>query len=101
MEYVALVLAIVAGVASTIAAATASALKSTHKDVDRLKEDNAKLVKEKKELGDSANVELLKREQVIKDLKTELAKMEEHLAQNKDPAAVRARLGELLSETPG
>jgi septal ring factor EnvC (AmiA/AmiB activator) len=101
MEYVALVLAIVAGVASTIAAATAAALKSTHKDVERLKEDNAKLVKEKKDLGDSANVELMKREQVIKDLKAELAKMEEDLAANKDPAAVRSRLGKLLSETPG
>lgn len=97
MEYVALAFAVVAIVAVVIAAASAAALKTTQNEVKDLKAKLAEKEAEKKALGESANVEVSKREQVIKDLKAELEQMEKDLA--KDPAAVRARLGQLLSKT--
>lgn len=98
MEYVALVLAIVAGVASVIAAATSAALSSANQKItslrtELLKAQEAVLVKDA-----AAEFELIKRETVISALKKEISDLEKSLAETSTTDDVRRRLGKLLSD---
>lgn len=98
MMYVALGLAIAFAVAGIVAAATAVALKETQKELTAANLKIASMVKDQQALGASANIEVKKREDVINFYKAEITDLEKQLGENKDPAAVRARLGQLLSK---
>lgn len=96
MEYVALALALIAGAASTSAAVLWSSAKVKTTEIANLKVQifawDAAVQKAKKEFDEG----LQRRELLIAELKAEITNLENDLAENRDPAAVRARLGKLL-----
>lgn len=96
MEYVALVLAILAGVACTTAAVFWASDKVKAKEITDLKTQiiawDVAVKRAKTEFDDG----IQRREKIISDLKAEITNLENDLAANRDPAAVRARLGALL-----
>lgn len=97
MEYVALALAIIAGAAATTAAVFWSSVKVKDKIITdmvaRIVEWDAAMKRAKTEFDDG----IQRREKIITELKSELVNAEAELAANRDPAAVRARLGKLLA----
>lgn len=97
MEYVALVLAIVAGAAATTAAVFWSADQVKAKEIAILKEAVLNWDKGYKAAKAEFDAGIQRRELLITELKAEITNLENDLAANRDPAAVRARLGKLLS----
>lgn len=97
MEYVTLALAILAGVASTVAAIFWANDKVKAKEIAEYKTQifawDAEVKRAKAEFDEATQ----RREKVIADFRKEVADLENELAQNRDPAAVRARLGKLLA----
>src|SRR4051812_24116395 len=96
MVYIILALAIVTMVAVIVAAAASAGLKAEKIKTADLTAKLAAKDKDMQERSAVANDEVSRREAVITSLKTEIASMEKDLETNKDPAAVRARLGALL-----
>ena len=97
MQYVTLALALLAGAASTVAAVFwASDKVKAAKIIDLTKQifDWDSAVKRAKTEFDDG---IQRREKIISELKAEITNLENDLAANRDPAAVRARLGKLLA----
>jgi Skp family chaperone for outer membrane proteins len=97
MQYVTLALALIAGIASTIAAALWSADKVKAAAIADLKTQifawDAAVKRAKGEFDEG----IQRREKIIAELKAEITNLENDLAANRDPSAVRARLGKLLA----
>lgn len=98
MEYVALVLAIIAGVACTIAAATSAALSSANQKIASLKTEILKIQEESQVKSATSEAEVLKREELISTLKKNISDLEKSLAETSTTADVRRRLSQLLSD---
>lgn len=97
MQYVTLALAILAGIASTVAAIywAADRVKAA-KIADLTKQImdwDAAVTRAKKEYDEG----IQRREKIITELKAELVNAEADLAENRDPDVIRARLGKLFS----
>lgn len=87
-----------------ISTALTSGVNSSKKENDSLKKENAELKAElaaaKTASGMELNEAILRREKIISDLKAEIELLEKDNEAHKDPAVIRARLGQLLNPVP-
>ncbi len=98
MIYVVLVLAGLLLLAIVVIVAMVGGIEVQKKKVATL-ETLLDVAAKDKALTEGANQqESAAKEAVITHLKTEIAELEKLLAENRDPAVVRARLGKLLSD---
>lgn len=97
MIYVVAVLGVLLLLAGIVILAMGSGLSNQKKVNGELQAQLDAVAKKVLEVDAAHKLEIETREAVITNLKKEIGELEKDLAENRDPAVVRARLGKLLS----